>query len=1166
MIKFSSLLNFVKRRQKAGPLIQGYIDEISSSHVAGWICDRSDPYVRVNFNVAIVSPEGTHVIARGQADQAYPGLDDLGSDARNYGFRVELPASLTAQERDNLVVFPDGAKHSLQRAGKFQGFVNERSIQHVAGWVRNRFDPAERVAFEVVVAYHGERVVGQGFADQRHNALVAESLGDAHYGFRLDFSEPLSEAERDSILVRPVGASAPLPLSPRLTSASLVLIQGYVDEISSTSVSGWIRDGFNPNARVNFDVAVVLPEGTRAVGRGRADQAYPGLNDGSFGDGKYGFKVQFPAPLTARERDNLVVRPLHTQKPLERAPKFQGFVNERSINHVAGWVRNRFDPAERVTFEVAVITQGEERVIERGTADSFYTALAQQSVEDAFHGFQLIFKTPITEAERDAVIVRPVGNQTPLQLSPRLLTSFELLSFVAMDIVNNCNLRCPFCLFDYADTRSTRFMPEETFDSALRLIPHVNDAGFWLSCLHEPSLHPDFLRLIDRIPRQWRRKVMFTTNLAKRMPDSYYEALADSGVFHINLSLESLTPAIYEKFRKGARWPIFKENWDKLINAWKAAPAPPRLRYIIMAYQSNRAEIPALVKYLREERLAWQVEVRYTYEMSHIPENFVESEYLHGPEWDWLAAQLAGYSNEEVLLIQPLKVLETESSATALSPLQSSTSHVTVTPEPADRITARPTIHPAAFEKKPELPLNIEVEWDGEITICGKWDHPSERKRLAAKNIKDVDEPYDYLVAISNEPVPEYLPDRDLGPLIQGYVDAISASNIAGWIRDAQDPDLRVNFEIAIGDMVIASGCADGFTPSLKATAIDDGKHGFNVTLAQPLTAQEREHLIVRDANTKIDLERAPKFQGFVNELSTRRIAGWVRNRFDPEQRVNIDIVLATAAGNEILWQGEANKFNSELIEDGFTGDARYGFCFEFPREFSEAERDAVMAWPVGAEMPLELSPYHGPLVQGYVDEISADKVIGWIRDARDPDLQVSFEVALVFDDETRVIAQGQAGEFCPSLAHLPDDTGHGFNVVFAAPLNADERNRLVVRTVDSKLTIDRAPNYQGYVDELSGHHIAGWVRNRFDPEQRVDVEIVLETPAGAERLCQGAADKFSAKLIRDSLGDGCYSFEFRFPRIISESERDSVVARPAGITVPLEFSPRLAKSRLTVN
>jgi sulfatase maturation enzyme AslB (radical SAM superfamily) len=1165
MIKFSAIKEVLKRRSGIRP-IEGYVDEISSTGMAGWIRNRSDPQKRVGFRVAIVSAGETRVIAQGRADQFYPALSHLAFGDGKYGFKIQFPAALTLSERENLMVFPEGSKKPLKRAEKFQGYVDERSVHHVAGWVRNRFDPAERVAFEVVVASPGERVVAQGQAGKLHNALTEPLIGDAHYGFRVHFPEPLSEAERGTMMVRPVGAAQALMLSPKLISAPAAsLIQGYVDEISSTSVVGWIRDGFNPQARINYDVAIVLPEGTRVIGRGKADQLYPGLSDVAFGDGKYGFRMPIDVKLTARERENLVVRPEGSKMPLERAGAYQGFVNERSVSHVAGWVRNRFNPAERVAFEVVVLDNASERVIGRGVAETFYTALAQQNAEDAFHGFQLIFKTPISEAERDTVIVRPVGAAVPLQLSPRLVERFELLSFVAMDIVNNCNLRCPFCLFDYAETRSTRFMSEETFESALRLIPHVNDAGFWLSCLHEPSLHPDFLRLIERIPRQWRRKVMFTTNLAKRMPDSYYQALAESGVYHINLSLESLTPAVYEKFRKGARWPIFKENWDRLINAWKASAAPPpRLRYITMAYKSNLAEIPALVRFLREERLAWQVEVRHTYEMPHIPEGFAAAEYLDSADWDWLAEQLACYSHEDVLLIPPLM------------PLEAAASEIVVVEQPeiiheVAAVTAREAatelteiIPPAPAAQYPELPLNLQVEWDGELVICGKWDHPSERRLLATSNIKELEEPHDYFVTLSKKPLNEYGPDYVQGPFIQGYVDSISANNVTGWIRDAHAPERRIDFEIvtmiAGETSVIASGCANEFCLSLKDTSIGDGLHGFHVVLPQALTAEQREHLIVRSAECKTELERAPQYQGFVDQRNTRGVAGWVRNRFDADERVVVEIILETSTSDKILGQTIADKYSPGLA-GGAVGDACYGFSFAFPQALSEAQRDAVVVRAVGAAEGLELGAAAGPLIQGYVDSISDGSVTGWVRDARDLDLRLDIEVVLMIDKDIRVIAAGQADEAYAALQTGADDGRHGFNVGLSGPLTAEERAQLVIRTAYSKEILPRAPKIQGFVDACSEQHVAGWVRNRFDPQDRLAVEVVVETAAGMQSICQGLADKFSAKLVRDSVGNGCYGFHFTFAKPLTAVELRSLRVLPVDTDTPLAFSPRLVSA-----
>jgi molybdenum cofactor biosynthesis enzyme MoaA len=291
--------------------------------------------------------------------------------------------------------------------------------------------------------------------------------------------------------------------------------------------------------------------------------------------------------------------------------------------------------------------------------------------------------------------------------------------------VNNCNLRCPFCVFDYSNTRTTRVMSSDTFDAALRLIPYVTDGNFWLSCLHEATMHPELSNFIERVPRQWRRKIMYTTNLARPMPDSYFSALAESGLHHVNVSLESLVPAIYERMRKGARWRIFSSNWDKLIAAVRVGSAPPRLRYNILAYRSNLAEIPDIVKLLRADRLASQVEIRHTFDVEHIPGEFRDDEFLGPDDWTWLAEQLATYSDDEVLLIPPPRAR-------------------TVTPPISGKTEA---LNPSSVVH----PLNIRMEWDGKLIVYGEW--PGEggmpvHEQFVVTNIHHLRDPLRFLATL----------------------------------------------------------------------------------------------------------------------------------------------------------------------------------------------------------------------------------------------------------------------------------------------------------------------------------------------------------------------------------------------------------------------------------
>ena len=508
-------------------------------------------------------------------------------------------------------------------------------------------------------------------------------------------------------------------------------MQGYLDERTTTHVAGWMRNPLDPHARLAFEVVIALPGEIRLIATGVADQLDSSLQQLGVGDALYGFRIAFSVPLTPRERDHLVVRSAEDGQTLGLAPQFQGYVDERSVHHVAGWVRNRSDPVERVAFEVVLVDPDREQVLARGRADEYSPLLAQMSVGDGTYGFRLLLTDPLAPEALERVVVRPVASKTPLELAPALRTVFEPISHVAMDIVNNCNLRCPFCVYDYSNTRNTRVMSDATFDSALRLIPFVSDGNFWLSCLHEATMHPDLMRLIERVPRQWRHKVMYTTNLARPMPDGYYQTLADSGLHHVNLSLESLDPEIYERMRKGARWRIFARNWDRLIDALRAGSNPPRLRYNIMAYRSNLAEIPDLVRHLRDERLAWQVEVRHTFDVAHIPQDFRDNEFLTAADWAWLAEKLDLYSSDEVLLIPP----------PAPDPCAAAVSTLKLPPksnsDPVPGLVTRP--------------LNIRLDWEGRLVVYGEWTGPTgmrEHEDFVVTNIHHLRDPRQFFVSM----------------------------------------------------------------------------------------------------------------------------------------------------------------------------------------------------------------------------------------------------------------------------------------------------------------------------------------------------------------------------------------------------------------------------------
>lgn len=459
------------------------------------------------------------------------------------------------------------------------------------------------------------------------------------------------------------------------------------------------------------------------------------------------------SPEGGRDRASLVdasgmmARTAARRVPVSAPPRFQGYLDERSTHHVSGWVRNLSDPSDRLEFELVLPAsdahagiQGgaAERVVYRGRADAYSHVLTQVGVGDGCYAFHVVFPEPLTEVERDRLVARPAGARWTLELAPALKTVFEPISHVAMDIVNNCNLRCPFCVYDYSNTRRTKLMLEETFLSALRLLPFVTDGNFWLSCLHEPTLHPKLLDFIALVPRPYRRKLYYTTNLAKRQPPEYFDAIARSDMHHLNISFESLDPAVYERLRDGARHHIFAANWELLLRAYADAEAPPPLRYNIMAYRSNLREIPRLVQTLLADKRAWQVEIRHTYDVPSIPAEFRKTEFLTTEEWAWLADQLGGVPKDRLVLLLPPGGVGYSNDGGAWSKAGRKTSDAGDDSDPGDFQVPRP------FE--------ISMDWDGGLRVYGERPRgpgqPPVHVNYVMTNIRSVKDPLRFLLAL----------------------------------------------------------------------------------------------------------------------------------------------------------------------------------------------------------------------------------------------------------------------------------------------------------------------------------------------------------------------------------------------------------------------------------
>ncbi|MCF3651135.1 radical SAM protein [Synoicihabitans lomoniglobus] len=306
------------------------------------------------------------------------------------------------------------------------------------------------------------------------------------------------------------------------------------------------------------------------------------------------------------------------------------------------------------------------------------------------------------------------------------------LELVAGDIVNNCNLRCPFCLTDYALTRGTKQMPAETYAHSLKLAPLVPESAFWLSCMHEPSLNASFGQFLDLVPAADRRRVSFTTNFAKKLDDDLLRTIAQSGAHSIRISIDSHDPELFGQLRKGARYPVFIDNLTRYAAIARETPTAPLLHIITMAFKDNLTEMPELVRWCHEEVGARFHEVRFMYYLPHVAE-WGADHIMSLDEWEQLKRDLLALPMAHTLAFgepepdahkkfQELPGIDTYEHVAAVF-------GGTVTTENYRRVDPLETGYAV-----PDEPLRLRLRWDGLIMAEQL---PEDEFRLNVLHIED---------------------------------------------------------------------------------------------------------------------------------------------------------------------------------------------------------------------------------------------------------------------------------------------------------------------------------------------------------------------------------------------------------------------------------------------
>ena|GEM_PF-3453754 len=93
---------------------------------------------------------------------------------------------------------------------------------------------------------------------------------------------------------------------------------------------------------------------------------------------------------------------------------------------------------------------------------------------------------------------------------------------------------------------------------------------------------------------------------------------------------------------------------------------------------------------------------------------------------------------------------------------------------------------------------------------------------------------------------------------LQGNLDGLDGNSITGWAFEPARPDVPVTLEVLDGDGVIARVVANRFRADLEAAGIGDGRHGFDLKLARPLSPSVQHTLRVRRVGDGRELLGSP--------------------------------------------------------------------------------------------------------------------------------------------------------------------------------------------------------------------------------------------------------------------------------------------------------------------
>lgn len=220
------------------------------------------------------------------------------------------------------------------------------------------------------------------------------------------------------------------------------------------------------------------------------------------------------------------------------------------------------------------------------------------------------------------------------------------IKILAMDCTEHCNARCLFCFNDWRKLKPAE-MNVDDFRKIVPLLPLAEDDGFYMSCLFEPTLNPQFWDMLKMLPEDTKSKVFFTTNLVRPLSDEELTVMCRANLDHINISLETFNPELYKKL-SGTKQSAFYDNLERLGKISQEYGA--KIRLITLMMKDNYEELPEILEKAHEMVHPFQHEFRTPIYTAGDPvrEKATEDELLSEEQLAEMREKLESYQYDTV--------------------------------------------------------------------------------------------------------------------------------------------------------------------------------------------------------------------------------------------------------------------------------------------------------------------------------------------------------------------------------------------------------------------------------------------------------------------------------------------------------------------------------------